>query len=81
MSTAELLDNIKKLSEHELQGVLTQLLQDSEVSQEIEKLGYLRLTEKALEFWNDRREDTYQNKSCRQANNEQSSGVTPDGYL
>jgi hypothetical protein len=60
MSTAELLDNIKKLPERELQRFLMELLQDSDISQELERLGYLRLTEKAFEFWNDPREDVYQ---------------------
>ncbi|NIR51126.1 hypothetical protein GWN75_22285 [candidate division KSB1 bacterium] len=33
---------------------------DTEILEEIERIGYLRLTEKAFEFWGDPREDVYQ---------------------
>lgn len=60
MSTTEIIKKIKSLPQEELHVFLTQLLQDEEISEELERLGYLRLTEKAFEFWNDPREDVYQ---------------------
>ena len=60
MSSQQLIKEVKALSAAELQYFLTQLLHDKELLEEIERLGYLRLTEKAFEFWNDPREDIYQ---------------------
>ncbi len=60
MSTADLIKEIKALSETELEKFLTELLSVEELQAEIEQAGYLRLTEKAFDFWNDPREDVYQ---------------------
>ncbi|NIR72070.1 hypothetical protein GWO43_21195 [candidate division KSB1 bacterium] len=48
------------MPEDELHKLLEELLTDTEILEEIERIGYLRLTEKAFEFWGDPREDVYQ---------------------
>ena len=63
MSTTELLKEIKSLPEIELQAFLTKLLMDMELKEEIERLCFLKLTEQAFDFWNDPREDVYQDYS------------------
>lgn len=60
MSTSELIQEIKSLSERELQEFLAKLLSDSDLKEEIDRLGYLKLSEKSFDFWNDPREDIYQ---------------------
>ena len=60
MSSVELLKEVKSLPQSELQTFLEKLLCDDELRQEIERLGYLSLTEKSFGFWNDPREDIYQ---------------------
>lgn len=60
MSTQELYKEVKNLGEKDLWLFLSRLLSDDEIIQEIERLGYLKLTEEAFEFWNDPREDVYQ---------------------
>jgi hypothetical protein len=60
MSTGNLVAEIKALPPADLQHFLSQLLAEKDILAEIERLGYLRLTEKAFEFWNDPREDIYQ---------------------
>jgi hypothetical protein len=60
MSTGKLVAEIKALPPAELQHFLSQLLTEKDIIEEIERLGYLRLTEKAFEFWNDPRENIYQ---------------------
>lgn len=71
MSTQELYKEIKNLGEKELWLFLTRLLSDDEIIQEIERLGYLKLSEEAFEFWNDPREDVYQDyaRSIGERNN------------
>jgi hypothetical protein len=60
MSTIALLNEIKTLPHAELQRFLAQFFSDEELVGEMERWGYLKLTEKAFEFWNDPREDIYQ---------------------
>lgn len=60
MLTGNLVAEIKALPTAELQNFLSQLLAEKDILDEIERLGYLRLTEKAFEFWNDPRENIYQ---------------------
>ncbi len=60
MSTGNLVAEIKALPPAELQHFLSQLLTEKDIIEEIERLGYLRLTEKAFEFWNDPRENVYE---------------------
>lgn len=60
MSTIALIDEIKTLPNAELQRFLVQFFSDTELVAEMERWGYLKLTEKAFEFWNDSREDIYQ---------------------
>lgn len=60
MSTIALLKEIKTLPNAELQNFLAQFFSDEELLGEMERWGYLKLTEKAFEFWNDPREDIYQ---------------------
>lgn len=59
MSTQELYKEIKNLEEKDLWLFLARLLSDDEIIQEIERLGYLKLSEEAFEFWNDPREEVY----------------------
>lgn len=60
MSAAELIEEIKSLPKEELHKLLEKMLTDTKIVEEIERLSYLHLTEKAFEFWNDPREDIYQ---------------------
>jgi len=60
MSTIALIEEIKTLPNAELQRFLSQFFSDAELVGEMERWGYLKLTEKAFEFWNDPREDIYQ---------------------
>lgn len=60
MSTIALIEEIKTLPNTELQSFLSKFFNDKELLAEMERFGYLRLTEKAFEFWNDPREDIYQ---------------------
>ncbi len=60
MSTGKLVAEIKALPSAELQHFLSQLLAEKGILEEIEQLGYLKLTEKAFDFWNDPRENIYQ---------------------
>jgi len=60
MSTIALIEEIKTLPNAELQSFLSQFFSDKELVGEMERWGYLKLTEKAFEFWNDPREDIYQ---------------------
>ena len=60
MSTDQLLKEIKALPEEDLQRFLNRLFTDRKIIDDIEHFGYLKLTEKSLEFWNDPREDIYQ---------------------
>jgi hypothetical protein len=60
MSTEQIIKEIKSLSNHELQTLLSQLLSDNHIIEEMERLGYLRLSERSFQFWNDPREDVYQ---------------------
>ena len=60
MSTSELIEEIKTLSEQELQDFFSKLLSDSKLKEELERIGYLKLTENSFGFWNDPREDIYQ---------------------
>jgi hypothetical protein len=60
MSTDQLLKEIIALPEEDLQLFLNRLLTDRKIIEQVEHFGYLRLTEKSLEFWNDPREDLYQ---------------------
>ena len=60
MSSVELLKEVKSLAQPELQRFLEKLFCDDELRQEIERLGYLKLTEKSFGFWNDPREDIYE---------------------
>ncbi|MCI0695608.1 hypothetical protein L0337_26835 [candidate division KSB1 bacterium] len=60
MSTGNLVAEIKALPTAELQHFLSQLLAEKNILEEIERLGYLKLTERAFEFWNDPRENIYQ---------------------
>lgn len=60
MSTIALIKAIKTLPNAELQKFLAQFFGDTELVREMERWGYLKLAEKAFEFWNDPREDIYQ---------------------
>lgn len=60
MSIQELYREIRSLSERDREQLLLRLLVEPGISDEIERLGYLRLTERAFDFWNDPREDLYQ---------------------
>ncbi len=60
MSAFELIKEIKALPPDELQRFLETFLNDQEIVAELERLGLLTLTEKAFDFWNDPREDIYQ---------------------
>jgi hypothetical protein len=60
MSTDQLINEIRTLSDSELQELLTRLFREDHIREEIERLGYLKLTEEAFAFWNDPREDIYQ---------------------
>ena len=65
MSTQELIEEVKSLREEDLHFFLSLILSDQRVLQELEKMGCLKLTEKAFEFWNDPREDVYQDYARR----------------
>ena len=52
-----LIEEIKTLPNTELQRFLVQFFNDAEL---VGEMGYLKLTEKAFEFWNDPRDDIYQ---------------------
>jgi len=60
LSTDQLLKEIKALPEEDLQHFLNRFFTDRKIIDDIEHFGYLKLTEKSLEFWNDPREDIYQ---------------------
>ncbi len=60
MSIQELYEEIRALPERKREELLKKVLQDPEISGELERLGYLRLTERSFDFWNDPREDIYQ---------------------
>jgi hypothetical protein len=60
VSIQELYREIRSLSERDREQLLLRLLVEPAISDEIERLGYLRLTERAFDFWNDPREDLYQ---------------------
>lgn len=55
-----MIEEIKTLPNTELQRFLSQFFNYEELVGEMERWGYLKLTEKAFEFWNDPREDIYQ---------------------
>ena len=65
MSSEQIMKEIKSLSDHELQKLLSKLLSDNHIIEEVERLGYLRLSEKSFQFWNDPREDVYQDYARR----------------
>ena len=60
MSTDHLLKEIKSLPEADLQVLLNRFFAERKIFEEIEHLGYLKLSENSFEFWNDPREDIYQ---------------------
>lgn len=60
MTVNTLLQNIKQLSTADKQTFLSLLFQDNDIIAEIERMGYLKLSEKSFAFWNDSREDIYQ---------------------
>jgi len=60
MSAETLIKEVKALPVTEKERFLSYLFSDQEVSEEIERLGLLKLSEKAFDFWNDPREDVYQ---------------------
>jgi hypothetical protein len=63
MSADQLIKEIKALSEDELLIFLNRLFADKKMIEEIENLNYLKLTEKSFDFWNDTRENVYQDYS------------------
>jgi hypothetical protein len=60
VSTDQLLKEIKALPESDLQVLLNRLFTDHKILEELENFGYVKLSEKSFEFWNDPREDIYQ---------------------
>ena len=60
MQSNQIIDEIKSLSGQELENLLVKLFSDADIKDQLERLGYLSLTEKAFEFWNDPKEDIYQ---------------------
>ncbi|MBI4546407.1 MAG: hypothetical protein HY707_00390 [Ignavibacteriae bacterium] len=60
MSTEELIEAIRSLPERERESFLYRLLLEAETMDEIQRLGYLSLVDRAFDFWNDPREDVYQ---------------------
>ncbi len=60
MSADTLIKEIKALPATELEKFLSHFLTDPELTEEIERMGYLKLAENAFSFWNDPREDVYQ---------------------
>ncbi len=60
MSIQELFREIQSLSEREREDLLLRILLEPKITEELDRIGYLRLTERALDFWNDPREDIYQ---------------------
>ncbi len=60
MSVQEIIREIKKLPRRELELLLTHFFSDEELIMELERLGFLKLSENSFSFWNDPREDVYQ---------------------
>ena len=60
MSTDQLISIIKSLSDYELEQFVNRLFKEKYILAIRERLGYLELTEKSFVFWNDPREDVYQ---------------------
>ncbi len=60
MSVDAIIREIKSLPAKEKHYLVSLLFKDSDILQEVERLGFLKLSEKSFEFWNDPREDIYQ---------------------
>ncbi len=60
MSIQELYREIQLLSERDREDLLSKILLEPRISEEFDRLAYLRISERAFDFWNDPREDVYQ---------------------
>ena len=60
MSIEDLHKEIMALSERERDELLARILVEPKLREELDRVGYLRLSERAFDFWNDPREDIYQ---------------------
>ncbi len=60
MSIQELYREIQLLSERDREDLLSKILLEPRISEEFDRLAYLRIAERAFDFWNDPREDVYQ---------------------
>ncbi|RMG23879.1 MAG: hypothetical protein D6732_24335 [Methanobacteriota archaeon] len=60
MSVQEIIQEIKKLPQKEQELLLSHFFSDEELVRELERLGFLKLSENSFAFWNDPREDIYQ---------------------
>ncbi len=65
MSVQELYDEIRSLPEREREDLLMKILLEPGLYEEFDRVGYLRLSERAFDFWNDSREDVYQDYATR----------------
>ncbi len=65
MSVQELYKEIQSLSEREREDLLMKILHEPGIYEEFDRAGYLRLSERAFDFWNDSREDVYQDYAPR----------------
>ncbi len=60
MSIQEIIQEIKRLPQKELELLFAHFFSDEELLRELERLGFLKLSENAFSFWNDPREVIYQ---------------------
>lgn len=60
MSVQELYQEFISLPERAREDLLLKILLEPGIAEEFERFGYLRLTERSFDFWNDPREDIYQ---------------------
>lgn len=60
MSIQELYKEIQLLSERDREDLLSKILLEPRISEEFDRSAYLRISERAFDFWNDPREDVYQ---------------------
>lgn len=65
MSVQELYKEIQSLPERERENLLMKILLEPGFYKEFERVGYLRLSERSFDFWNDSREDIYQDYANR----------------
>ncbi|MBI3193328.1 MAG: hypothetical protein HYZ34_02545 [Ignavibacteriae bacterium] len=63
MSAIQLFQKIKALPVEERDSLFCKILLDPAIEEELERIAYLRLAERSFDFWNDPREDIYQEYS------------------